>query len=141
MKRLIGVISTLALLVLLCTGVFSNIPAFFSWLFMLQQLAPETSVVGSIVVRLLTFAVSYSLTGLIFSVLGLFESRIMSVVYFVVSTLFGFAIAYVVRSVEQNALLIIVILSVVFVASISLVIFLIARERRKMSGDQHNLSD
>lgn len=120
MKKLVGIVSTIILLLLLCSGAFADVARFFAWLFTLQYSAPDTSIAGGIVVRILTFLVSYSLVGVIFNAIGLFNSKVMSVAYFIISTLLGFALAYLVWTIEQYILIIgiifaaIVILAVVF---------------------------
>lgn len=46
MKRLIGVLASIVILILLCSGVFANLVKFFAWLFTLQYSQPEASVAG-----------------------------------------------------------------------------------------------
>lgn len=130
MKRLTGLLAGIVLLLLLCSGIFADIIEFFTWLFTLQYIAPETSIAGSIIVKVLTFAVSYTLVGLIFNSLNWFNSKVMSVVYFIVSALFGFALAYIVMLIENYLLEINIILGIVFVTSIVvLIIFKIKTKR------------
>lgn len=118
MKRLSGILASIVLLLLLCSGIFINMIEFFAWLFTLKFITPGTSIVGSIIVRILTFAVSYTLVGLIFDAIGLFNSKIMSIAYFIISTLLGFALAYVVMLIESHLLEIGIILGVIFILSI-----------------------
>lgn len=118
MKRLTGLLAGIVLLLLLCSGIIADIIEFFTWLFMLQYIAPETSIAGGIIVRCLTFAVSYSLVGLIFNSLGWFDSKSMSVLYLIVSTLLGFVLAYIVMLIETYLLEIGIVLGTIFVASI-----------------------
>ena len=123
MKRIIsGFIISGVLLLLLCSGAFADICKFFAWLFLLQYSAPETSVTGGIIVRILTFVVSYSLVGIIFNLIGWFHSKIMSLFYFIISTLVFFALAYLVWTIEQYILIIGIILGIVAICAI---IFLI----------------
>lgn len=130
MKRLTGLLAGIVLLLLLCSGIFADIIEFFTWLFTLQYITPETSIAGSIIVKVLTFAVSYTLVGLIFNSLNWFNSKVMSVVYFIVSALFGFALAYIVMLIENYLLEINIILGIVFVISIvALIIFKIKTKR------------
>ena len=130
MKRLTGLLAGIVLLLLLCSGIFADIIEFFTWLFTLQYITPETSIAGSIIVKVLTFAVSYTLVGLIFYLLNWFNSKVMSVVYFIVSALLGFALAYIVMLIENYLLEINIILGVVFVISIvALIIFKIKTKR------------
>lgn len=130
MKRLSGLLASIVLLLLLCSGIFADIVKFFTWLFTLKYITPETSILGSIIVKILTFAVSYTLVGLIFNSLNWFNSKVMSVAYFIVSTLLGFALAYIVMLIENYLLEINIILGIVFVISIVvLIIFKIKTKR------------
>lgn len=131
MKRLSGFIAGVVLLLLLCSGIFVDIIEFFTWLFTLQYITPETSVAGSIIVKILTFAVSYSLVGIIFNALGWFNSKIMSIAYFVISTLLGFALAYVVMLIETHLLEIGITLGVIFVLSIAAIIFIAIKNKKQ----------
>lgn len=132
MKRIGGAIAGIVLLLLLCSGVFSDIARFFAWLFTLQYSQPETSVAGGIVVRILTFVVSYSLVGVIFNALGWFNSKAMSIVYFVISTLLGFALAYLVWTIEQYILIIGIIFGIIAIFAIVFLIVWFAFLRKKL---------
>lgn len=131
MKRLSGFLAGIVLLLLLCSGIFADIIEFFAWLFTLQYITPETSIAGSIIVKVLTFAVSYTLVGLIFNAIGLFNSKIMSIAYFVISTLLGFVLAYVVMLIETHLLVIGVTLGVIFVLSIATIIVMTIRDKKQ----------
>lgn len=124
MKRLSGILASVVLLLLLCSGVFADIIKFFTWLFTLQYITPETSIAGSIIVKVLTFAVSYTLVGLIFNSLGWFNSKVMSVAYFIISTLLGFVLAYIVMLIEKHFLAIGITLGVIFIASILVLVII-----------------
>lgn len=131
MKRLSGFLAGIVLLLLLCSGIFVDIIEFFTWLFTLQYITPETSVAGSIIVKILTFAVSYTLVGIIFNALGWFNSKVMSIAYFVVSTLLGFALAYVVMLIETHLLEIGITLGVIFVLAIVAIIVIAINNKRQ----------
>lgn len=92
---------------------------------------PETSIAGSIIVKILTFAVSYTLVGLIFNALGWFNSKIMSIAYFVISTLLGFALAYVVMLIETHLLEIGITLGVILALSIVTIIVMAIRNKKQ----------
>ena len=128
MKKLLIFLVGILLLLLLSSG---NIIEFFTWLFSLQYITPETSISGSIVVKILTFVVSYTLVGLIFNVIGLFNRKIMSIVYFVVSTLLGFVLAYVVMILETHLLVIGVTLGVITALSIAVIIVMKIRNKKQ----------
>jgi len=118
MKRLSGILAGIVLLLLLCSGIFTDILKFFTWLFTLQYVTPETTVAGSIIVKVLTFLVSYTLVGLIFNALGWFNSKVMSIAYFVVSTLLGFVLAYIVMLIETHLLAIGITLGVILLLAV-----------------------
>lgn len=120
--KIVGFVATIALLVLLCSGVFTKLLNFILWLLMLQNSQPETSLIGEIIVRVLTFATSYSLVGLIFNAMELFSKKLMSFAYFIISTLLGFAIAYIVWVIEQHVLIITIILASLTLASVVYII-------------------
>lgn len=117
-KEKVGIVSSIVLLLLLCSGAFADILRFFAWLFTLQYSQPDTSIAGGIIVRVLTFLISYGLVGLIFNALDWFNSKGMSVAYFIISTLLGFALAYVVWVIEQYILIIGIVFGVVLAAII-----------------------
>ena len=118
MKKLSGILAGIVLLLLLCSGIFTDILKFFTWLFTLQYVTPETTVAGSIIVKVLTFLVSYTLVGLIFNALGWFNSKVMSIAYFVVSTLLGFVLAYIVMLIETHLLAIGITLGVILLLAV-----------------------
>lgn len=122
MKKLFGILAGIVLVLLLCSGVFADILKFLTWLFTLEYITPDTSVAGNIIVKILTFAVSYTLVGIIFNSIGLFNSKLMSFVYFIISTIIGFLLAYIVMIIEKYILVIGIILSVIFIISIVLLI-------------------
>lgn len=119
-RQLLDILSAIVLLLLLCSGALADIGDFFAWLFTLRYSQPDTSIAGGIIVRLLTFFVSYGLVGIIFNSLGCFSSKIMSIVYFIISTLLGFVLAYVVWTIEQYILVIGKVLGVIAILIIAL---------------------
>lgn len=133
MKKLGSFIAGILILLLLCSGIFADILKFVAWLFTLQYSQPDTSVAGGIIVRVLTFVVSYGLVGLIFNSLGWFNSKAMSIAYFIISTLLGFALAYVVMIIEKYIVTIGIVLGII---TLGLVAFFIVRaiiENKKKS--------
>lgn len=135
MKKLFGFLAGIVLVLLLCSGVFADILKFLTWLFTIEYITPDTSVAGSIVVKILTFAVSYTLVGIIFNSIGLFNSKVMSFVYLIISTIIGFLLAYIVMIIEKYILVIGIILGVIFIISIVLIIIIHIKNKAKVKGD------
>lgn len=129
MRKLSGLIAGLILLFLLCSGILVDIVEFFTWLLMLQYTSPDTSIAGDVIVRILTFAVSYTLVRLIFNSLGWFNSKVMKFAYFIISTLLGFVLAYIVMLIETHLLAIGIILGCILVASI-IVLIIVKRKKQ-----------
>ena len=112
MKRISGIISSIIILLLLSSGIFKDIVYFFLWLFALEHMQPDVSIAGAIIIRALTILVSYGLIGVIFNAIGLFDSRLMKLSYFIVSTLLGFVIAYIIWTIEQYWIVICIVLGI-----------------------------
>ena len=135
MKKLLGILAGIVLVLLFCSGVFADIINFFTWLFTLEYITPDTSVAGSIIVKVLTFAVTYTLVGIIFNSLGWFNSKVMSTVYFIISTILGFLLAFIVMIIEKYILVIGIILGIIFIISIVLIIIIHIKNKEKVKGD------
>lgn len=117
-KQISGAVSAIIFILLLSSGIFVDFIKFMLWLFKLQYSAPETSLAAGIGVRVLTFLVSYSLVGIIFRTIDLFDSKWMSFVYFVISTLLGFLLAYIVWIIETYIIVIGIVLLCILIAVI-----------------------
>ena len=108
-----SIIGGIILLILIATGVFSfllDLTGEFIklnlWLFQLSLTDFGLSPVMEVIIKLLTFIISYALVGIIFSALGLFDSDVMKYVYFVISTLIGFALSYVIMVLQKHIIVI-----------------------------------
>jgi len=132
MNDLKSSIGGIILLILIATGVFSfllDLTGEFIklnlWLFQLSLTDFGLSPVMEVIIKLLTFIISYALVGIIFSALGLFDSDVMKYVYFVISTLIGFALSAVIMFLQEHIIMIswsILGISIISLISVSLVI-------------------
>jgi len=132
MNDLKSSIGGIILLILIATGVFSfllDLTGEFIklnlWLFQLSLTDFGLSPVMEVMIKLLTFIISYALVGIIFSALGLFDSDVMKYVYFVISTLIGFALSAVIMFLQEHIIMIswsILGISIISLISVSLVI-------------------
>ncbi len=138
MKKVGSIIASIVILLLLCSGAFANILKFFAWLFTLQYSQPDTSIAGGIIVRILTFIVSYSLVGVIFNALGWFNSGIMKIAYFIISTLLGFVIAYIVWGIEQYILTIGIVMGVIVLAAIAYFVIRAILDKKKKTETEED---
>ncbi|MBQ6730695.1 MAG: hypothetical protein IJR08_02170 [Bacilli bacterium] len=133
-KEIAGIISSIVLLLLLCSGAFANIIRFFAWLFTLQYSAPETSIAGGIIVRVLTFLISYGLVDVLFTALGWFNSKVMRIVYFIVSTLIAFALAYLVWTIETYIMVIGIVMGIIMTGIIIFFVVNYILSKKKKAG-------
>ena len=132
MKKALGSIAALIIFVFLCTsGLFEGITNFFVWLVTLNMTQSSVSTVGEIFVKVATFAITYTVVGIIFNAIGWFDSDAMKIVYLIISTLISFALCYVVMIFETHLLLLSIILGVILAAVIAFFIITGIRSREK----------
>ena len=103
MKDIKSIFGAILLLILIGSGVFSFLleltgeyMKLILWLFQLSLTDFGLSPFVEIAIKSITFVLSYALVGIIFNSLGFFNSDVMKFVYFVVSTLVGFALSAVI---------------------------------------------
>lgn len=133
-KEIAGIVSSIVLLLLLCSGAFADIIRFFAWLFTLQYSAPDTSIAGGIIVRVLTFLISYGLVGVLFTALGWFNSKAMKIIYFIISTLIAFALAYLVWTIETYIVIIGIVMGIILAGIIIFFVVNCILSKREESG-------
>ncbi len=135
MRDIKSILGAILLLILIATGVFSALleltgefMKFILWLFQLSLTDFGLSPFAEIGIKSLTFVLSYALVGIIFNALGFFDSDVMKFVYFVVSTLLGFALSAVIMFFQENIIIISwSILGIFVITIISIVLFRIKR--------------
>lgn len=135
MKKLSGLIFLIFIIIAANNGWIEPIINFFSdifiWRFTLSMTQSSVSIVGEIFVKVATFAISYSAVGAIFRAIGWFDSDIMKVAYFVISTIVSFALCYIVMIFETHLLLIAIIAGVLLIAGIAVCILLSRQAERE----------
>ena len=95
----------------------------FIWIFSLNYNSPDISVGGQIFIKIMCPVISFAVVGLIFKLLGLFDSVIMKIVYFAVSSILSFALSWVIMLVEKYA--IIIITSLMIFVAVGIVVVLV----------------
>lgn len=123
MKRLSGFVFLIFVLIAANNGWIEPVIKFFSnifvWLITLSMNQSSVSIAGEIFVRVATFAISYSAVGAIFRAIGWFDSDIMKIAYFVISTIVSFVLCYIVMIFETHLLLIAIIAGILLIAGIA----------------------
>ena len=141
MKRIITLVTIAVFLFLLASGVVGNAVEFFAWLFFLNYSKPELSIVGEIIVKTLSFLVSFGLVGLIFDSLGLYNAKAMKLVYLIVSTLVGLVLTYIFWTIKQYILVINIILGIILLLTISGIVLVKVFRKRKAKQKTNNDQD
>lgn len=122
---LIGLAST-GLLVKV-SNMILKLTNFFLWLFTISMTDFGISREAEISIKIGTFIVTYLLVGIIFNVVELFDSGLMKVLYFIISTMIGFVLSWLVMIIQKHIKTIIVvghiILSLVLLTIILIDIF------------------
>lgn len=125
MGNIKSAIGAIILIILIVTGIFSflldltgEFMKLVLWLFQLSLTDFGLSPFVEIGIKLLTFVLSYALVAVIFNALGFFDSEAMKVVYFIVSTLIGFALSAVIMFLQENILIISWIILGIFVITV-----------------------
>jgi hypothetical protein len=131
MDQIKSALGAILLLFLIATGIFGYLLEFTGefikfilWLFQLSLTNFGLSPFVEILVKSFTFVLSYALVGLIFNLLGFFNSKVMSFAYFVISTLVWFGISATIMFFQENIILISwVVISVFSICLISFVAY------------------
>ena len=128
MKKLSGLVFLIFIWIAASNGWVEPIVNFFSdifiWLFTLSMTQSSVSIAGEIFVKVATFAISYSVVGAIFRAIGWFDSDIMKIAYFVISTIVSFVLCYIVMIFETHLLLIAIIARFLLIVGITACILL-----------------
>lgn len=140
MEKLKGVIFLAIFIILVTTGVvawaldaFNDIFNFLVWLFSISMTDFGLSPSLEIFIKIATFVVSYALVGLIFELIGLFNSDIMSLVYFVISSIIGFVLSYIIYIIQENIVLIstIVIIALIILFFAQIIVWVLRLRKSK----------
>ena len=116
----------------LCTsGLIEEIVNFFTWLVTLNATQSEISKIGEIFVKNATFAISFATVGIISKTFKLFNGNLMSVGYFIVSTIVSFVLCYIVMLLETYLLYIAIFVGIALAMVITIVVVLYVKSRKR----------
>jgi hypothetical protein len=111
-----------------------RIKSFLVWYITINFEESPLSVVGQILCRVLSFAISYCAVGALFHWMGWFNSTAMRIAYLVISLLVTMVVSYIIMIFEQHMVLICCLLmgtTVVILATV-----LVCRLRSKEKAEQ-----
>lgn len=139
MKKTVCSICGLAILIFICTsGLIEPITKVFVWLITLQHNSPDISIFGQLVAKYGTWIITYSLAGVLFNAMGWFNSGVMKIVYFIVSTIISFLLSWLIMVLEQYLWIIAIIIGCILLALIGIMIALLIVNRKKKQEKQSN---
>lgn len=130
-NKILGVIGLVAFVAMINSGIFEVIVKFFTWLLMLNFTQSDVSIAGEIFVRIATFGISFASVGVIFNLLGWHNKDVMSLTYFVISTIVSFGLCYVVMLIETHSKYILIGLSILLILTVTISIVIYFRNKLK----------
>ena len=118
-KALSGLITLIIIVFIFTSGLIEPLTKFFVWLVTLNMTQSSVSIAGEIFVKIAAFVISYATVGAIFNAIGWFNSGVMKLVYFIISTIVSFALCWLVMIFETHLLLIAIIAGVLLLLAIT----------------------
>ncbi len=109
-SKLLSLLALFAVIFVFTSGLFETVTNVIVWLVTLNFKSPDISLFGQLVVKYGTWLITFSLVGIIFKVLGFFNSDAMKIVYFIISTIISFLFSWLFFVLEQYMLIISIIL-------------------------------
>lgn len=103
------------------------------WLVEINFEESPLSIVGQIICRVLAFAVSYSVVGVLFQWVGWFNGTAMRVAYILISFMASLVLSYIIMVIEQHTVLICVILAATSTFAIALIVIKRRNEQKKLA--------
>lgn len=130
-NKVIGIVSLFAFVFICTSGLFEGIMNFFIWLVTLNATQSAISKVGEIFVKSATFAISFTTVGIISKALNWFNGDLMSVGYFIVSTLVSFGLCYIVMLLETYLLYVAIFVAVALLVVIVIAVIMYSKNRKE----------
>lgn len=137
-NKIVGIIGLIAVIFFLTSGLFEWCTNVFIWLITLNHSNSTISIFGQLFVKYATWIVTFSSVGIIFKSLNWFDSDVMKLVYFVVSTIISFVLSYVVMILEKYAVYIAIGLAVVILILIVIIVILYIKSKKQKDKGESN---
>ncbi len=123
-KALSGLITLIVIVFVFTSGLIEPLTKFFVWLVTLNMTQSSVSIAGEIFVKIAAFVISYATVGAIFNAIGWFNSGVMKLVYFIISTIVSFALCWLVMIFETHLFLIAIIAGALLLLTITAFVIL-----------------
>ena len=129
--RLLAILAFGLVIFVITSGLFDSITKVAVWLVTLDMNAPTISIVGQLIVKYGTWIITFLLVGSLFELLGCFNSKVMSIIYVILSTVISFLLSWLVMLIEQYLLFIVIAIVVLLTVSIVIIILVKKHKQRK----------
>ena len=133
MKKVGAIIGLVALIFVCTSGLIEPITKVFVWLITLNFNAPAISIAGQLVAKYGTWIITYSLVDKLFRALGWFDSDVMKIVYFIISTIISFLLSWLIMVLENYLWIIAIVVGFLLVCLTALALTAYLIEKRKNS--------
>ena len=136
MKGKISAVVGLIVLIFLCTsGLIEPITKVFVWLITIDSNSPDISIFGQLVAKYGSWIITYLLVGVLFNVLGWFNSTAMKIVYFILSTIISFLLSWVIMILENYLLVIAIVIGILLTIGLGILITLFIFNKKKRADE------
>lgn len=133
-KKILSIIAFFVVIFIFTSGLFETVTNVIVWLVTLNFNSPDISIFGQLVVKYGTWIITFSLVGIIFKMLGFFNSDAMKIVYFIISSIISFLFSWLFFVLEQYMLIISIILGsllgLIIVSYLSILVLYYLKEKK-----------
>ena len=139
-KRLIGIVIGILILCFLpqIAFAFEKFMDFVKWLVFLDNAETGLPLVAELFIKGIAGTISFTLVGIIFNFLGLFDSNLMKFAYAVISILIGAVLCSFVYWLINYWVIILIVLSIILISLILLIIYI---KKRKEKVGEHVITN
>ena len=124
MRKGSGIIGALIMLAIIFSGVWKPLITVITWLITQNMKDSGLTIVGEIIVKVATWAISFCLVGIIFDAIGHYNKNRMSAAYFLISLVVSLVLSYIVMILEKHFIIVLISVIVILIALILLTIYL-----------------
>jgi hypothetical protein len=138
-----GIIALCVFVWIAQSGIIQWLGEFLTWYINYQVTTSDLNNAFVLISKILTWIISYSAVGLIFNLLGWFNSKVMSTVYVIVSFFINIALTLFLKFVQDYAWIIGIVF--LFITSLLIIVVIInlikeqkgilAEEKKELKGD------
>ena len=136
MRGKISALIGLIVLIFLCIcGLIEPITKVFIWLITIDSNSPGISIFGQLVAKYGSWIITYLLVGVLFNVLGWFNSTAMKIVYFILSTIISFFLSWIIMILENFLLVFAIVIGILLIIVLGILITIFICNKKKRADE------